>query len=306
MSDTTKGITLAIIGPFLWGLMGIFIRPLTSAGITSIDITCMRCAIGGVLFWIILFFVNRDVLKVDFKGLIICMVYGVCSYGIGFTSYAIAVSRISVAIATVLMFTAPVMVVILNAIIFRDKPKKSHVIAIILCFIGAILAADVIHAYTGQPLDALGIIMSFVNALGMSTQLIIPRFFHGQFKKDTMIVYGFIGTSLAAAIFADFGRIETVLHNGDTATLVGCILAMGILCTLCSNGAYVKSSQYIDTVSVSILSATEVVVGIVVSYVVFHESMIPLQWLGAIIIVIGALYPNILIKYNERRHPERL
>lgn len=303
MSDTSKGIFLAMLGPFLWGLMGIFIRPLTSAGITSFDITCIRCLIGGSLYFIILFAINRDMLKVDFKGLITCMLYGVCSYGIGFTSYAIAVSRISVAIATVLMFTAPVMVVILNAIFFREKPEKIKLIAIILCFIGAILTSDLIHVYTGQPVDPIGVIMSLVNALGMSTQIIIPRFFHGKYQKDTMIVYGFLGTGIAALIFCNPIKVMGIVQASDNSTtLLLCLLAMGILCTLISNSSYVKSSQYIDTVTVSILSATEVVVGIFVSYFVFKEVMMISQWVGAVIIVIGALLPNILIKLKEKEN----
>lgn len=302
MSNTAKGITLAIIGPGLWGIMGIFIRPLYAAGITCMDITFVRCLIGAIMYFLLMLITNPSVLKVSFKGLLICMLYGVCSYGIGFTSYSVAITRIPVAIATVLMFTAPVWVTVLNMIIFRDKPERSKMIAIGLCFIGAILAADVISVQTGAGLDPLGIIMSLVNSLGMATQLIIPRFFNGQFEKDTMITYGFLGTSLACMCFTDFSHFD-VIKTGDNGTiLVLCLLAMGVLCTFCSNGSYVKASEFIDTVSVSILSATEVVVGVIVGYAVFHESITLLQGIGAVIIMFGALYPNIKLKLEEKNH----
>lgn len=301
MSNTSKGVFLALLGPALWGIMGIFIRPLDAAGITSMDITFVRCFIGGLMYIILLAITNRRLLKVTPKELLICMFYGVCSYGIGFVSYSIAVTRISIAIATVLMFTAPVWVTILNMIIFRDRPERNKILAIVICFVGAILATDLISTGTGQDLDPLGIIMSLVNSLGMATQLIIPRFFNGQLEKDTMIAYGFCGTSLACLLFTKPAHFA-VLGTADNGTqLVLCLLAMGVLCTFVSNGSYVKASEFIDTVSVSILSAIEVVVGVIVSFAVFHESMTALQGVGAVIILFGALYPNLVLKYQQVR-----
>ncbi|MDO4196887.1 MAG: DMT family transporter [Prevotellaceae bacterium] len=302
MSDRTKGLTLAILGPALWGIMGIFIRPLYVAGITRLDITFVRCLIGGLLYMGLMLITNPSVLRVNGRGLIICMLYGVCSYGIGFVSYSIAITRISVAIATVLMFTAPVWVTVLNIIIFRDRPEKSKVLAILLCFIGAVLAADIIHANIGGSLDPLGIIMSLVNSLGMATQLIIPRFFNGKYEKDTMIAYGFLGTALACMLGTKWSHFSVIFtDSGVDWKLIVCLLGMGVLCTFVSNGSYVKASEYIDTVSVSILSAVEVVVGVIVSFAVFHESMTVLQGIGAVIIMFGALYPNLKVKFEELR-----
>ena len=56
-----------------------------------------------------------------------------------------------------------------------------------------------------------------------------------------------------------------------------------------------------EVTSMSILSAIEVVVGVFVSFAVFHESMTVLQGVGAVIIIFGALYPNLVLKYRQVR-----
>ena len=83
--------------------------------------------------------------------------------------------------------------------------------------------------------------------------------------------------------------------------MVLCVLALGILCTLGANGFYVKATAYIDTTSVSILSALEVVVGSIVGFLVFHETMRFSQVVGAVTIMVGALLPNVREKLHHRK-----
>ena len=84
-------------------------------------------------------------------------------------------------------------------------------------------------------------------------------------------------------------------------TVLLCILLLGVVCTLGANGFYVKATAYIDTTSVSILSALEVVVGSIVGFLVFHESMRLSQVIGALTIMVGALLPNVREKLRSRK-----
>ena len=63
---------------------------------------------------------------------------------------------------------------------------------------------------------------------------------------------------------------------------------------------FVIASSYISSTLVSILSALEVVVGSIVGLLIYNETMSMTQAIGAVIIVAGALLPNILptIKVN--------
>ena len=145
LDNTHKGITLAIIGPSLWGIMGIFVRRLSAAGVGSTDISFLRCLLAGAVFFLILWFKHRELLRIDWQGILICTVYGVSSYGVCFVTYNVAVERIPVSVATVLMFISPVWVTLLNWLVFHERPDKLKIFAIVLCFCGAILVADLLH-----------------------------------------------------------------------------------------------------------------------------------------------------------------
>ena len=69
LDNTHKGIALAVIGPSLWGIMGIFVRRLSAAGVGSTDISFLRCLLAGAAFFVILWFKNRELLRIDWLGI---------------------------------------------------------------------------------------------------------------------------------------------------------------------------------------------------------------------------------------------
>ena len=301
LDNTHKGIALAVIGPSLWGIMGIFVRRLSAAGVGSTDISFLRCLLAGVAFFLLLWIKNRELLRIDWLGLLICTFYGASSYGVCFVTYNVAVERIPVSVATVLMFISPVWVTLLNWLVFHERPDKLKTFAIVLCFAGAVLVADLIHTDPSGRMDIVGILAGVLNSFGMALQLLIPRYFAKRYQKDTMLVYGFLGAALVLAFLSDFGRMGAAFRGSDATAAILCALALGILCTLGANGFYVKATAYIDTTSVSILSALEVVVGSIVGFLVFHETMRFSQVCGALIIMVGALLPNLMEKARQRK-----
>lgn len=292
------GITLAVLAASLWGVMGIFVRNLTAAGLSSVELSFLRCLLAGGVYFLILLLRKPQFLKINLKGLVICLLYGAISYGICFPSYNEAVSRIPVAVATVLMFMSPIWVTLLSVVVFREKPEKSKLLAILICMVGAILVSDLLHAASGE-MDLFGVVAAMANGFGMALQIMIPRYFAKDYQRDTMLVYGFLGAALALAFFTDFTHLGAALQGGDPGSLVFNILAVSLLCTLVANGAYVKATGYTDTTTVSIFSALEVVVGSAVGFFLFRESLSPLQAAGAVIIVLGALGPELLSRRKQ-------
>lgn len=297
MSRTQKGILLAILTPVLWGLMTIPIRSLNVYGLSGQDLAFFRCIVSGIGLFAFNYITDRAVLRIDIKGLLLCFCYGCFSYGISFTAYAIAVKRIPVAVAMVLMFLCPVWVSLLNRIIFRERLKPINCFSIIICLTGAVLVSDVLDIH-GTKMDVFGILCALVNGLGAGLQLIIPRYFEGQYKKNTFVVYGFLGSACMLAFFTDFGVVGNAVSI-SAASVLGNLFVLGVLCTLVANYVFVIASSYISSTLVSILSALEVVVGSLVGLLIYKETMSTAQAIGAVIIVIGALLPNILPLINK-------
>ena len=288
MNQRKKGILLAIITAVMWGIMGIFVRDLSGFQFSNIEISFFRCALAGAAYFIFLLATKPKALKIDLKGLIICIVYGAVAYSISFVSYSVAVSRIPVGVATVLMFMSPIWVAILGVVIFREKLEKRKILTIAVCFFGAVLVANLIGAGDIQ-LDGIGIFAGIVNGIGVALQILLPKFFAKDYDRDTLLVYGFLGAALVLAFGMDFTAVSSHIAATPTFNLIWDLFGIGILCTMVANVACVKSTQYVEATTTSILAALEVVVGTIVGFFVFREHLTALQLLGAVIIVVGAI-----------------
>lgn len=286
-NNKLKGIILAIIGAFMWGIMGVFVRGLSASGYTSYDIAFVRCALAGIAFFIFKLITNPEVLKIDIKGLLVCLFYGVSAYSIGFVAYGVAVDRIPVAVATVLMFMSPIWVALLGTLVFKEKLSKRTAIIILVCILGAAMVSNIFSA-TGS-MDIIGVIAGLINGFGVALQIMIPRYFEKQYSRDTMLVYGFLGSALALSFLTDFNTIASTFIINTTPNIWLNVFGVSILCTMVANVSFVKSTEFINTTTSSILSALEVVVGALVGFMIFNENMTAVQIVGAIIVVVASL-----------------
>ena len=147
-------------------------------------------------------------------------------------------------------------------------------------------------------LDGIGILAGVINGVGVALQILLPKYFAKDYERDTLLVYGFLGAAVVLMFGMDFGAVSSHMSSTPTGVLLWNLFGIGILCTMVANVSCVKSTQYVEATTTSILSALEVVVGILVGFVVFHEHMTMLQILGAVIIVVGAIGSEI---YQPKR-----
>ena len=303
MNNRTKGISLAIITAVMWGIMGMFVRGLTGYAFTTFEISFFRCALAGGAYFLFLLFTKPSALKINLKGLVICLLYGAVAYSISFVSYSVAVSRIPVGVATVLMFMSPIWVAILGRFMFGEKLPKSKMVIGAVCVSGFLLLLYLLskgRAIGGGDikLDGIGILAGVINGVGVALQILLPKYFAKDYERDTLLVYGFLGAAVVLMFGMDFGAVSSHMSSTPTGVLLWNLFGIGILCTMVANVSCVKSTQYVEATTTSILSALEVVVGTLVGFVVFHEHMTMLQILGAVIIVVGAIGSEI---YQPKR-----
>lgn len=292
MSNTFKGTTLAIATPVLWGIMSIYVRQLSGLGVDSLASTFLRCILAGAVYIAVIVIGKASKLKISLKAIAICALYGIIAYGIGFTAYNIAVLRISVAVATVIMGTTPAWVILLNLLVFKERPKAIQIAAVALCLAGIVLVSGILQMEDIK-MDFVGILASLTNSLTMALQLVIPRKFEGYCSKDAFVAYGFLTASVVLIPFVDFNVFGGIAASGHCGSFIFNAVMLGVMCTFVANGAFVKAANYIDSTNVSLYAVLEVVVGIMVGCIVYDELLSSVQVAGAIIIVIGATMSNV-------------
>lgn len=288
MNDRIKGIVMAAGGAGLWGLMSIFSRTLSGADYTSLEIAYIRCLVAGLGLALINGKKDPAILKVSGRGIVTSLIFGAVTYTVGFLSYAYSVERIPAAMTAVLSFTSPIWTCLIGLLVFHERVRGKKIFAIGCCLVGAALITNLVGAEDLR-FDLLGMGAAVLNGVGIAFQVCVPRYFEKQYRKDTMLTYGFLGAAGFMALFVDHGKILRSFTGPDGVPVLLSALALSVLCTLIANTIFVKSASYVEPATTTILSALEIVVGALVGLLLFQETLTTLQILGAVIIVAASL-----------------
>jgi len=291
---------MAILGPSLWGLMSIYTKQLYAVGINAPMICAFRGIVAGLLFILVFSFSDRSAIKIKAKDILICSLFGLFGYGIGYITYITSVECIPVSVATVIMFTCPVWVILMGMILFGEKAEKYKIISIVVCIAGAALVVDLFHADFNGSNTLKGIFLATVNAICAASQIMIPRYFDGKIKKDSFILYGYLASGIIMLPFIDYSSFFGILTGPEGGISLKSLVMLATVCTFVANYCFMNSSTYLHTTLVGILSGFEVVVGTAVGVLYFKEELTLLQFIGAVTIIAAALYPSIIeMKMNR-------
>ena len=273
MSRQTKGILYVFISAVLFSMGGLFVKlvpwnPLAINGIRNL--------IALIVFGIYL--------KVTHHKLVIngAVLFGaVCMAGTT-TLYCLANKLTTAANAIVLQFTAPVFVIFLMWIFFKERPKKLDVTACVFVFIGILCFF----------IDGL----SSGNMLGNGVAMLSGVCYAGVFMMNS-----FPDSDSQSSIF--LGQIISALTGswfvfGETdfgVAAVGGILVLGVFQVAVAYIFMAKGLEDTPAVTASLTTAIEPILNPILVALVYHEVVTSLALVGAIIVV-GAIVTYNVIK----------
>lgn len=293
------GIILVVTASFFWGFMGIFSKNLNIVGLDPFTIAFFRASIAGIFYLLWILKKDKSLLKTNRKDIIFFAIYGMAVLGFAFTGYNIAVSRIPIAIATVLLFTNPIWVAIINRIWFKEKIGLKKASAIALTIFGCMLIVRLFDLQNIK-LDLFGIIIAVSTGAINALQIVLPKIYDTGYKKDTMLVYGFIFAAIFLSFFVDFkGMVVNITNYDNLGFVVLNVLSIGILNTFIANTAYIKATNYIGTSLVSILVSIEIIVASILAYFVFNETLEISQLIGITIVIFAVIMLQVDIKLGK-------
>lgn len=294
--NTFKGIRLMLIATFFWATMGIVSRNLNGAHLTSIQVAFTRCLQAAVFTTIALAIKNREAFRIDLKGLVFCVVYGIIAFGLAMAFFSLTVERIPIAVATVLMFSNPIWVTLFGRIFFKDHVGIKKIITVITCILGCMCIID-IFAAGGKDLNVLGVVFGLLSGITFACQLVIPRFAEGKYSNDTLLLYGFWGGTVFLGIFSNIPQLASSIVNGsDPLYTIANLLAIGVLSTYIANSYYIKSSEYLGNTLPSILVAFEPIFATILAFIILGEAIKPIQMFGALVVIASIIVMQVDIK----------
>lgn len=179
---TKKNIALvgATIVSLIYGLTFTVAKDVMPTYIDAYGFIVLRVLGATILFWIVTFFwtilskspSNERIKKEDFPRIIACAFFGVALNMLTFFKGLSYTSPIS---ASVIMVSTPIIVLILSAIMLKEKMQARKVLGIVLGLLGTIFLILYGKSVGNTENATLGNFLVFVNAVSYGFYLILVR-----------------------------------------------------------------------------------------------------------------------------------
>lgn len=271
---------IAIAG-VLWGLMGIFVRRFNEFGVTSMSVVFLRSLFTSLAVLLFCLVTDRKSLKLKPKDLWIFICTGLVSIVFFNYCYFTAINMMSLSAAAILLYTSPVFVTILSAVIFKEKITVRKVIAIVLSISGLVLVTGIIGS--GTAVSGLGIAYGIMSAIGYALYSIFTRFaINRGYSSFAAVGYSFLFAAIFSVFFADLGAIGTMLSSEPSMILF--TLAFTVISSIAPYFLYNLGLKGTENGKAAVIASIEPVAATVLGILLYNEVPTPSAAVGMLLV----------------------
>ena len=281
-----KAYLQIIAAAVLWGCIGLFLKLLTAAGLTSMQGVALRSAVGCIVYGLFLFFTHRKALFIVPRDWYYFFGTGVCSLLFFNWCYFSAITLSSMSVAAVLLYTSPVFVTLMSALLFREAITPVKATALAVTFAGCVLVTGLFPL--GQNTISLPVVLfGLGSGFGYALYSIFGKFVLKKYAPATVTFY----TILFCAIFSlPLSGLRTNLSAlADWRAWAGA-LGVGVLCCALPYHLYTAGLREAEPGRAAILATIEPFVAAGLGILLFHEAVTPWKLLG-----MGAILGAVLL-----------
>ena len=302
-----------ILAAIFWGILVVFVRAFGKADFGSMEIVTMRVYTSVIFAWIMFLLFDRKSTKTTPKhsfhlrdswcfigtGLVSIVFFSYC--------YFRNVEVSSAAVAAILMYTSPIFVTLLSAVLFKEKFTKIKGLALILAIIGCALVSGIASiltpatsgvesaltsATTGlatTPVSLLGVFLGLGSGIGYALYSIFGRFaLNKGYTPFFVTAMTFTFACVGVLPFVRITCLVTRLINEPKYILLA--LIMGLVGSCTPFALYTLGLRYMEASKAAILATLEPIVTALVGTFFYKEPIDLFIVVGiAMVLVAGIL-----------------
>lgn len=252
---------------FGWGIIGVFSRPLSAAGLSAVQTTLVRCVIVtvGMAFYLLL--TDRSQFRIRWKDLWIFLGMGLLSVVFFNICYFLTIQKATLAVASILLYTAPCFVLMMSAVFFHEKITLQKLMALGIAFGGCVL----VSGFTGGTMEPTAILTGIGSGLGYALYSIFGSVALKQYRPFTVIFYTFLIATAGILPMADPVGTCQVLTGSVSSMSYG--LALGVISTFLPFVFYTDGLKEMEAGKASVLAFAEPMVATLAGIVIYHEAL---------------------------------
>lgn len=284
-NEILRGSILTLIGGVFWGLSGVFGKYLFEyKGMTASWLVTVRLLISGaVLLTYVFQKQGKEIFEVWKKKEEVqrLLFYGLTGMALVQLSYYRTVELSNAGTATVLQYTAPVMIMVVLAIGNRKIPEKIEIMALIMALLGTFLLATRGHL-SSLAISKETLVLGLLSAAAMVLYNLLPIQLIHKYNTFLIVGWGMLIGGVFLSVFVRPWEKNKIIWDGMTITGLFVIIMFG---TILAFVAYMEGVRLIGASKASLYAAVEPLTATVASVIFFHVTFLPIDFTGFLCII---------------------
>lgn len=268
----------------MWGVAGTAAKHLFNQQVSPFKLVEIRLVLSFVFLFLYLAAVNRPLLRLSFADIPYFLVFGCFGVGMVQFTYLFTISQTNVATAVFLQYLAPVLAALYGMVFLRERPDILRILSLCLAVSGGFLIVSG-NPGGGLAVSPAGLAGGIASAFAFAFYTVYGKKGLSRFNSWTLQVYGFGVGALAWSLYIPPWQAAA----GHSAVNWLFFLYITVFATVIPFGLFFKGLNYLHPVKTGIISTLEPVVAAFAAWVILHETLFPLQILGAAMVCAGVI-----------------
>ncbi|WP_163100947.1 DMT family transporter [Peribacillus alkalitolerans] len=281
MSKKDYAVYYVIVAAIFWGMIGIFVKGLKEIGFEPMEIVAIRAISTSLILVFFGLLSKRDSLRVTWRSVPFFIGTGILSIVFFNWCYFYSMDKLSISTAVILLYTAPIFVVLLSSIFLNEKLTLKKLALVLLTVVGCGFVTG-IDSSGMESNQLIGYLIGLGAGLGYAMYSIFGKFALKKHSSFTVTTYTFIFASIALIPVTKLWEKKSLFLHSDVFFH---IFGLCIISTIAAYLFYTAGLNKMESSKASLLSTIEPVAAMGVGLFVFNESLDIFQWIGAILIL---------------------
>ncbi|MBR5329202.1 MAG: DMT family transporter [Firmicutes bacterium] len=283
-----KACIFILLAGACWGTNGLFFRQLSALGFGTMEVLFTKMLVAMILLGGYLLIRDASLFRMHLRDLWVFLAIGFVGMLAFNYFYFQAMVYNTVAVAVALLYTSPIFVVFLSAVLFKERVTKVKLLALTVIFGGCLCASGIFLG--GLEFSALGLFFGIGAGL-----------FYGSYSIFSRIVLDRGYTSLTVAFYAIAISCMGGFFLADHSVIIGSfglpmvvnVVGIAVFACLTPMLLYTAGLQKVETGVAAMLVTSEPVVAALISAVVLSEPLSIFTVIGIVLILTGIMVMNV-------------
>lgn len=235
MSKRTWALIAATLVSIIYGVTFTIAKDVMPHYVAPFGFISMRVGGSVILFWLVSLFGPKETIdKEDYPRIVAAAFFGVAFNMLTFFK---GLSYTSPIMGAVLMVTTPMIVLVLSAILMKERMHKSKVFGIVLGLIGTVTLILYGKSMMNAPNATLGNLLVFVNAISYGFYLILVKKLMDKYNAFTFVkwIYTFGFLMVLPFGWSEFNAIHWTDMPIDVVWKIGFVVVFSTFLTYLLN-----------------------------------------------------------------------